>query len=124
MAFKSSIVSYPQRGDWGNNKFPGNFSGHLVKDFLELVHPNPKNLFCDPTEGGGTSRDVAQEMGIRYRGFDLATNDFSLLHDDLGQALGEHAQTIVLHPPYMGMVKFSDRPEDLSNARSLEEFLE
>jgi DNA modification methylase len=32
-------------------------------------------------------------------------------------------QLIIMHPPYHDIIKFSDRPEDLSNAKSVEEFL-
>lgn len=35
----------------------------------------------------------------------------------------EHAQLLVLHPPYHDILRFSDLPEDLSNAPSLEVFL-
>jgi len=40
-------------------------------------------------------------------------------------ALGvEHAQLLVLHPPYHDIIQFSDEPADLSNAPSLEAFLD
>ena len=36
----------------------------------------------------------------------------------------EFADLVLLHPPYHDIIKFSDRPDDLSNAPRLEEFLE
>ena len=33
-----SVVSYPDRGPWGNNKYRGNMSGYLVKDIIEQYH--------------------------------------------------------------------------------------
>ncbi len=36
----------------------------------------------------------------------------------------EHAQLLVLHPPYHNIIRFSDSPADLSNAPSLEAFLD
>jgi 16S rRNA G966 N2-methylase RsmD len=36
----------------------------------------------------------------------------------------EHAQLLVLHPPYHDIIQFSDKPADLSNAPSLEAFLD
>ena len=34
-----SVVSYPDRGPWGNNKYRGNMSGYLVKDIIEqFIH--------------------------------------------------------------------------------------
>lgn len=39
---------------------------------------------------------------------------------DLGS---ESADLVLLHPPYHDIIRFSDRPEDLSNASGLEDFL-
>ena len=36
----------------------------------------------------------------------------------------EKLQMIIAHPPYHDIIRFSDRPEDLSNATSVEEFNE
>ncbi|MFN3269719.1 DNA methylase [Bacteroidetes/Chlorobi group bacterium Naka2016] len=36
----------------------------------------------------------------------------------------QKVQLIIMHPPYHDIIKFSDRPEDLSNAKSVDEFLE
>lgn len=33
-----SVVSYPDRGPWGNNKYRGNCSGYLIKDLIEQFH--------------------------------------------------------------------------------------
>lgn len=35
----------------------------------------------------------------------------------------QNVQLIIMHPPYHDIIKFSDRPEDLSNANSVNEFL-
>jgi hypothetical protein len=123
MAFQRSIASYPDRGPYGSPKYRGNTTGRIIHDMLEFCHPSRDLLFADPAEGGGTSRDVAAEMGIRYTGMDLQSG-FNILRDDLAAHLGECAQTIFFHPPYWGMIKYSDSEEDLSNAKSLEEFLE
>lgn len=128
MTFKTSIASYPQRGPYGDRTYRGNASGLLVKDLLTLVHPDPAALFVDPAEGGGTSRDVAAELGVRYEGRDLRTG-FDLLKTDLGAHLGQPAQTIFFHPPYHGMVRYSGElwgeahPSDLSRCASLDDFL-
>src|SRR4026209_2095195 len=64
----TSIVSYPDRGPWGDNRYPGNSSGYLLIDPCATYSPRP---VLDPMEGGGTSRDVCADMGIDYQGFDL-----------------------------------------------------
>lgn len=47
---------------------------------------------------------------------------------DFAAALARHgarsAQLAILHPPYHDIIRFSDHPHDLSNARSVEAFLE
>lgn len=130
MAFKNSIVSFPERGHYGNSAWRGNTTGFLVKDFLESFHSKSGGLFCDPCEGGGTSRDVAAESGIRYRGLDLHSG-FNLLGDSLIEELGEPAHSVFFHPPYAGMVKYSGHcwgnephPDDLSNCLSINDFVE
>jgi len=44
------------------------------------------------------------------------------------QTLKEHkrknVQLIIMHPPYHDIIKFSNRPEDLSNAKSVKDFLD
>jgi hypothetical protein len=121
--FKNSIASYPDRGPYGKSGYRGNTTGYLIRDFLEFVHPDKTVLFCDPCEGGGTSGDTAAAMGIRYMGLDLKSG-FDILKQDLGAQAGEPIGSVFFHPPYWGMVKYSDREEDLSNAANLKEFLE
>jgi 16S rRNA G966 N2-methylase RsmD len=54
------------------------------------------------------------ETASRVRGL-LAT---------MGAAGAAYAQLLVLHPPYHDIIRFSDDPADLSNASSLETFLD
>src|SRR5436309_2590034 len=64
----TSVVSYPSRGPWGDNRYPGNCSGYLLIDLCATYRPR---RVLDPMEGGGTSRDVCADMDILYAGFDL-----------------------------------------------------
>jgi len=44
--------------------------------------------------------------------------------DEILKAHGrKNVQLIIMHPPYHDIIKFSDRPEDLSNAKNVNEFL-
>ncbi|MBO6225402.1 MAG: DNA adenine modification methylase [Psychrobacter sp.] len=99
-----------------------------MKDFLETYH-KPNGLFADPSIGGGTSIDVAKELGVNFFGTDLHQG-FNLLTDDLTTKMGQQADTIFWHPPYWDMVKYSENvwgnqpnPWDLS-AMSLTDFNE
>lgn len=123
-----SIVSYPDRGPWGNPKYRGNCSGHLLVDLLKFFKPN---FFVDPFLGGGTSADVARDLGIRFVGLDLHSG-FNLVRDSLIERLGgERPPYVWAHPPYFQIVRYSGsvwgktpHPDDLSHCQSKEEFLE
>ena len=110
----TSIVSYPNRGPWGDNRYPGNSSGYLLIDLCATYTPRS---VLDPMEGGGTSRDVCADMGIAYQGFDLHSGVDSL-HDEIGDGY----DLIFWHPPYHDMKIYSDDPRDLSRAGSLAAF--
>lgn len=60
----SSVVSYPDRGPWGDSAYRGNCSGHLVKDLI--LRFKCQSVF-DPSEGGGTVRDVVSGINQYLR---------------------------------------------------------
>jgi hypothetical protein len=111
----TSVVSYPNRGPWGDNRYPGNCSGYLLIDLCATYRPHH---VLDPMEGGGTSRDVCADMGIPYAGFDLR-NGADSLRDDIGSGF----DLIFWHPPYHDMKHYTDDPRDLSNSGSAPMFL-
>jgi hypothetical protein len=111
----ASVVSYPDRGPWGDNRYPGNCSGYLLIDLCTTYRPR---TVLDPMEGGGTSREVCADMDILYAGFDLRTGTDSL-HDDIG---GDY-DLIFWHPPYHDMKVYTDDPRDLSRSGSVATFL-
>lgn len=125
----NSIISYPERGHWGQSSWRGNCSGHIQKELIEHFKPR---RFVDICEGSGTSRDVCRELGIEYHGFDLHTGtDFTT--DYILRKLGVPADMVFSHPPYGQMIdytrvgQFTDpslKSRDTSACSSIEEFLE
>ena len=119
----TSVVSYPDRGPWGDSTYRGNCSGHLVKDLI--LRFNSESVF-DPAEGSGTVRDVVsginqyRKRNIRYEGRDLKSGS-ELFSSDLPK---ERFDMVWFHPPYWDIIKYSDNPKDLSNCQSLAEFEE
>jgi hypothetical protein len=111
----SSVVSYPDRGPWGDNRYPGNCSGYLLIDLCATYRPR---TVLDPMEGGGTSREVCADLAIPYAGFDLR-NGTDSLHDDIG---GDY-DLIFWHPPYHDIKVYTDDPRDLSRSGSVAAFL-
>jgi hypothetical protein len=49
---------------------------------------------------------------------------FEEVKESLKKHKKKNIQLAILHPPYAGIIKFSDLEGDLSNAKSLKEFLE
>ena len=64
----TTLVSYPERGPWGDATYRGNCTGHLLADLIRYYQPTH---VLDPMEGSGTSRDVCRELAVTYSGADL-----------------------------------------------------
>ena len=116
-----SVVSYPDRGPWGDSRYRGNCSGYLVKDLI--LRFNCQSVF-DPAEGSGTVRDVVSGINqylrrsIDYEGRDLkAGQDILTVALPMGQF-----DLVWYHPPYWDIIRYSDKPSDLSNCITLEDF--
>lgn len=99
-----SIVSYPDRGQYGRNSYRGNCSGLLIKDIISQY----KLLgLSDFMVGSGTTEDVVREAGIRgdfadlNRGFDMMSMD-----------VPNRAENIFWHPPYHDMIVYSGKQYD------------
>ena len=116
-----SVVSYPDRGPWGDSNYRGNCSGHLVKD---LIIRFKCNSVFDPSEGGGTVRDVVAGINqylkkdIKYEGRDLRQG-WDIL---TGQLPEKQYDLVWYHPPYWDIIRYSENPKDLSNAPTIGEF--
>lgn len=110
----TSVVSYPGRGPWGDNRYPGNCSGYLLIDLCATYQPQ---RVLDPMEGGGTSREVCADMGVDYAGYDLHSGT-----DSLRDEIGAGYDLIFWHPPYHDMKIYSDDARDLSRAGSIAAF--
>jgi hypothetical protein len=126
--FSGSILSFPDRGPWGNARYPGNCSGYVYQTLFKHLKPR---VFTDPMVGSGTSVAVAREMGIDdAHGLDLYSG-FNILTDSILQAVGKPSDLVFSHPPYHDMVIYSGRvwgneshPDDLSRCSTEEDFLE
>ena len=126
-----SVVSYPERGTGGDNRYRGNCSPRLIEDLL--AHFKPQQV-CDYMCGGGTTRDAAARMGVSSKTYDLHSG-FDLMNHDIA----ERPQFIFWHPPYHNIITYSDvmysaqavqerygydpRQSDLSRIASWEDFV-
>lgn len=103
MDHDSTVLSFPNRGPWGDSGYRGNCSGWIhafliwkyrVKQMLEVF------------AGSGTGYDVCKDMGIRYTGVDLNPTPVrpdilsldALLDNVPDQIYG--TDMVFMHPPY------------------------
>lgn len=127
-----SVVSYPERGSGGNNKYRGNCSPKLIEDIIQQYHVE---ALSDYMVGSGTTEDVCQTLGIQgtfldlNRGFDMISMD-----------MPERNCNIFWHPPYDDIIVYSDimysaadikskygfdpRENDLSRCANWDDFVE
>lgn len=96
----TTVVSYPDRGTGGSNKYRGNCPPKLIADLIAHFHPRE---ICDYMCGSNTTGDAADGMGIISHTYDLHSG-FDLLNCDIP----ERPQFIFWHPPYWDIIKYSD----------------
>ena len=115
-AMLTSIVSYPDRGAYGDHKYPGNCSGYLIKELI--THFGATRVF-DPAAGSGTTGDVCRELGV-----DCLQRDLRDGFDVLSSNIPSGFDFVFFHPPYWNIIKYSDDPGDLSNISKYGDFIE
>ena len=94
---------------------------------MRFLHPR---LFTDPMVGGGTSVEVAREMGIEAHGLDLHSG-FNILKQRILEAVGKPSDLALSRPAYHNIVVYSGKvwgrvghPDDLSRCATEDEFIE
>ena len=106
----TSVVSYPERGNGGNNAYRGNCSPKLIED---LINHFKLQEVCDYMCGSGTTQAAAQKMGIQSKIYDLHSG-FDLLNHEIP----ERPQFIFWHPPYHDIVVYSDNMYDAKQVQN------
>ena len=96
----TSIVSYPERGTGGNNRYRGNCSPRLIEDLIGFFRPAE---ICDYMCGSGTTQDAAHSMGIISHCYDLHSG-FDLINCEIP----ERPEFVFWHPPYWDLITYSD----------------
>lgn len=102
-----SIVSYPDRGQYGRNSYRGNCSGLLIKDLIEQYKLQGLSDFM---VGSGTTEDVVREAGLRG---DFA--DLNRGYDMMSMDIPNRAENVFWHPPYHDMIVYSGKQYNIQN---------
>ena len=120
-----SIISYKERGRYGKPNYRGNCSGFIIKDLIEHFYPKtkPKKLI-EIFSGGGTGKDVANELNIKNSLHLDLNNGWDALIDEIPSG----SDFVFSHPPYWNIINYEKQrnkyeANDLSNNMSYEEFI-
>ena len=132
-----------------SGSYHGNFIPQIPHQLFSR-YTKKGDWILDPFMGSGTSLIEAQRMGRNSIGIELQEQ---VLNEALKRINSEHSndcvanafvgdsrmvditkivsssgidkvQFVIMHPPYWDILKFSDNPNDLSNAESLGDFLD
>lgn len=103
-----TIFDFPDRGEWGNNRYRGNTSGWVIASLIDRY--DVKKL-AELFSGGGTGYDVAKDMGIQYVGADLNPTPVrpnilcvNAITDDVPEEFLD-ADLLFAHPPYSSLIQ-------------------
>ncbi len=115
----TSIHSSKGRGPYGSSRYRGNCGGHLIRDLLQYYQA--KHVL-DPMMGSGTCSDVCTELSIECTSMDIKIGDDAADPDSYAGI--EPVDFVWMHPPYWRMIRYNDDANCLSNAKSLDGFLD
>ena len=128
----------------------GNFIPQIPNQFLKR-YTKKGEWVLDPFAGSGTTLIESKRLGRNCIGIELNTNVASLAKKNLAKEKNPYkikikvvrgdstridiktelnnlginsVQFVLMHPPYWDIIKFSKKKSDLSNADSVEDFLE
>lgn len=147
-----SLWIIPERDKTGKHKgfYHGNFVPQIPRQLI-LRYTKKNDVVFDPFFGSGTTVYETENLNRNFIGVEIqkelvdyvgknieSKNNFSeLITGDstkvrtLEKVKGKlkshkrkNVQLAILHPPYADIIKFSDLKDDLSNTKSLKEFLE
>mgnify|MGYP000014696040 FL=1 len=132
-----------------NAKYWGNFIPQIPNQLIQRFTKAGETVL-DPFVGSGTTLIEARRLKRNSIGIDISTEAINLCREnldkenkddnvftelinddslkfDLSQILSKHkikkVQLIILHPPYWDIIKFTERESDLSNIKTLNQFL-
>lgn len=146
-----SLWIMPERDKSGKHDgfYHGNFVPQIPRQLIQRYTKKGDVVF-DPFVGSGTTAYEAENLERHFLGIDIQTeivehvknkvdnrdhfseliagdskneNTFIRAAKILSEKKKEYVQLAILHPPYADIIKFSDQKEDLSNTKSLREFL-
>ncbi len=145
------IVGPRAKGGKHTNYYHGNFAPQIPNQMIRR-YTQDGDVVLDLFMGSGTTLFECENLNRKYIGFDINQDiidfvkgkmenssymDFSIhncdvtsecasenIKSDLNQYGKRKLDLIIAHPPYLDVVKFTDKPEDLSNISNVNVFID
>ncbi len=145
------LIGPRAKGGKRENNYHGNFAPQIPEQMIRR-YTKSEGIVLDMFMGSGTTLFEAESLGRPYIGFDINDDIISyvykkmessdakfLIHncditdsakvslaisDDLIRLQETGVELIISHPPYLDIVKFTDKKEDLSNITEVNKFIE
>ena len=146
------IMGPRAKGGKHSNMYHGNFAPQIPNEMIRR-YTEEKEIVLDMFMGSGTTLYECESLNRDFIGFDINQEviDFvnqrmdglspitykihncnvldqdsvsSCLTEDLRELKAKKIDLVMSHPPYWDIIKFTDKPYDLSNIDSLDDFLD
>lgn len=114
----TSLYHRSDPGRWGDRTYPGNCSGHLIRDLIRYFRPAS---VLDPMTGSGTCLDVCRELKVPCRSGDIHGGQ-DACDPKTYEGIGKF-DFCFIHPPYWRQKLYAEDPRDMSRAPTLRHFL-
>ncbi len=143
------IIQERDKSGKHNGFYHGNFIPQIPRQLI-LRYTKRDDVVFDPFVGSGTTAYEAESLQRHFIGIDIQSElikhikskvdnknyfaelisgdstdkqTFSNIAEILNKKKRKNIQLAILHPPYADIIKFSNHNKDLSNAKSLRDFL-
>jgi 16S rRNA G966 N2-methylase RsmD len=147
------LIKERKKTEKHKNIYHGNFIPQIPNQLIRR-YTNENDVVLEPFAGSGTTLYECEKLNRRYIGFDINKNMINYIRSNMQDAYYEknyylsclnvldaktlkkeylaaeskldinRVKLIIMHPPYMDIVKFTDDSNDLSKISTLKEFLE
>jgi len=145
------LISERDKSGKHSNVYHGNFIPQIPNQLIRR-YTQENDVVLDLFFGSGTTMYECEKLGRKCIGFDINTEMLAFVSEQMKQSsknafgiydcdvtnkekfdvnmktalkqLGaDKVQFVIVHPPYMDIVKFTDLPEDLSQKNDLNDFI-